>query len=124
MARQRGVAGPDSHVGDTDFVFNLANHDPEFPGIRCHPVENTRRRTHRVGTIEFHSGCSPSHRQSFISAPDRQWLWAGWQGKRKGFEVLVRVVETGARHPHIFVDHRLTFALKLQSQNGLKNLKL
>ena len=61
------MSGADRHVGDTDFIFHLANHDAYIAGILGHPMQNARCRTHRIGAVELATRRRAAHRQRLIA---------------------------------------------------------
>ncbi len=66
-----GVSGADRHVDDTDLIFHLAHDDIQLARVPCHPVENSRRRAHRIGAVKPHSRSCAAHRQSLITFEER-----------------------------------------------------
>ena len=108
-----GVGRSDGHVGYSDFVLDLTHHNIQGRGILGHPVEDARRRAHRVGTVEFDACRRPSHSKGIIADPGCQRFGTHRRLFRKGREISFCKLEPGSGHSDVFVHDRLSFSLKL-----------
>ena len=113
----------DRHIDHANLVFHLAHHDPRFARVRRHPVQHPGRRTHGVGTIEFHTGCRPAHGHRDIPAHDRVAILRLGHRIRKIRKVSRRIIVAGPRDSNVFRDYGIAFLLELFSKDLLQCLE-
>jgi len=65
-----------------------------------------------------------AHGQGLVAGPDGQRFGAGRERVRERLEVRAGMVEAGAGHGHVFIDHVLTLSLKLRRQGLLEDLEV
>ena len=108
----------DGHIDHADLVLHLSDHDTGFARVRRHPVQNTGRRAHGVGRIEFHTRCGAAHGHGSIATQDRVAILSFGKGARESREVGGGIIIASPRDPDVFSHHGLTFLLELLLEDG------
>src|SRR5712691_9432324 len=118
-----GVSRADRHVDHPDLILDLSYHDAGFPCVRRYPMQHARRRTHRIGAIELHTGCRSAHGHGDIATQDRVAILSLGQGIRKIRKVSRRIIVAGPRDRNVLGHYCFALFLELLPENFLQYLE-
>src|SRR5215471_610443 len=117
------VSGANGHIDHSDLVLNLPDHDSGSACMSRHPVQYAGRRTHRISTVEFHSGRHASHSERDVARKYSVLPIAHCKRMRKRLKVCGRIIVTGTRNIEVFSYDIAPLSHELFPEDLCKRLK-
>ena len=118
-----GMSRSDRHVHDTNLILHLPDHNACLAGMGRHPMENSGRRAHGIGAIEFHSCSRSSHGHRGVAAEHGIAVSGHWKWPGEWPEIRGRIFIADSRDPNVFRHDGFPFLLELLSKNLLQCLE-
>ena len=118
-----GMSRTNRHVHHANLVFHLPDHDAGLASVGRHPMQNSRGRAHRIGTVEFHSSCCASHGHCDVAAEHRIAVPGHRKGPGKRLEIRSCVVVAGQCNSNVFSHYGIALFLELFGENFFQCLE-